>query len=116
MRRERVVKDNSGFYDTNILIAYLFKEEDKFIKIKDSLHKLFKIIPINQDICIKASYIRRDYKIPEIDSIILATSIYAKFRHFYTFDKDFEKLNNKIINQTKIHYLGKNNYIEELKP
>jgi len=136
-----MVKDNRGFYDSNILIAYLFKEEDKFniakevlekhfikalsiisiheihmysvrfnvedkfMKIKETLHKLFKIIPINQDICVKASHLRKEYKLPEVDSLILATAIHHKYKHFYSFDKDFEKINNKIIEGVRIHYL-----------
>ncbi len=136
-----MVRDDRAFYDTNILIAYLFREEnrfetarkalkkhaskaisiisiheihmysvkfnveDKFVKIKKPLHSLFKIIPINQDICVKASYVRKDHKLPEIDALILATAVHEKYRHFYTFDKDFEKLNGKRIEETIIHYL-----------
>ena len=141
IRRGSMGRGNKAFYDTNILLAYLFREEnrfedaeelikkhlskaisiisiheihmysikfnveDKFIKVKDLLHSLFKIIFLNQSICIKASYIRRDYKLPEIDSLILATAIENKYTNFYTFDKDFEKLNKKRIEETTIHYL-----------
>jgi len=134
-------KGNRALYDSNILIAYLFKEkdrfetaknilkkhlskaisiisiheihmysvkfnvEDKFTKIKNSLYNLFKVIPLNQDICIKASHIRKTHKLPAIDALILATAIQEKYTHFYTFDKDFEKLNNKRIQETTIHYL-----------
>ena len=136
-----MARDNRGLYDTNVLIAYLFREEnrfaiaeevlkkhiakalsiisiheihmysirfnveDKFIKIKESLHKLFRIEPLTQDICINASHLRKKYKLPEIDSLILATATYHKYKHFYTFDKDFEKLNNTMIKETLIHYL-----------
>ena len=134
-------KDNRAFYDSNILIAYLFREEgrfetarevlkkhlskaisiisiheihmysikfnveDKFIKIKESLHNLFKIIPLNQDICVETSHIRRRYRLPEIDALILATAIHEKYTHFYTFDKDFEELNKIRIKETMIYYL-----------
>lgn len=134
-------KGNNAFYDTNVLIAYLFKEENrfdiarnvlrkyfvrgisiisiheihlyslkfniegKFLEIKDLIHRLFKIIPITQDTCIRASHLRRDYKLPEIDSLILATAINMEYRHFYTFDKDFETLDNKKLENTVIHYL-----------
>jgi len=141
MRRESVAEDSRAFYDTNVLIAYLFKEErrfniakqvlrkhtlkavsiisiheihmysikfnveDKFINIKEPLHKLFKITPLNQNICIKASHIRRKYKLPEIDALILATAVYEKYPYFYTFDKDFEKLNDIKIEETTIYYV-----------
>lgn len=134
-------KDNRAFYDSNVLIAYLFREEgrfettkrilrehlskaisiisiheihmysikfgveDGFIKIKESLHNLFKIISLNQDICIKASHIRWKYKLPEIDALILATAVYGKYTHFYTFDEDFKELNDKRIEETTVHYL-----------
>ena len=130
-----------AFYDTNVLIAYLFREEgrfrvaegvlrkhhlkamsvisiheihvysvrygveDRFAKIKELIHKLFKIIPLNQDICLKATHIRRKYNLPEIDALILATAVHEKYPHFYTFDKDFEKLNNKKIKETTVHYM-----------
>ncbi len=135
------MKDESAFYDTNVLIAYLFREEnrfriaqkvlrrhaskaisiitvheihtysirfnveEKFIKAKELLHKLFKIVPLNQDICLKASYIRKNYRLPEIDSLILASALHGKYKHFYTFDEDFRELNDKIIEETRIHYL-----------
>lgn len=136
-----MVEGSRAFYDTNILIAYLFKEErrfniarhvlrkhslkavsiisiheihmysikfnveDKFINIKESLHKLFKITSLNQNICIKASHIRKKHKLPEIDALILATAVNEKYPYFYTFDKDFEKLNGKRIEKTTIHYI-----------
>lgn len=136
-----MVEDSRAFYDTNVLIAYLFREknrfetakrvlkkhalkalsiisiheihmysikfgvENKFMEIKEPLHSLFKIIPLSQDICIKASHIRRNYKLPEIDALILASAVHERYKHFYTFDKDFEKLDNNRIIETIIHYL-----------
>jgi len=136
-----MVEGSRAFYDTNVLIAYLFREENRFetakrvlkkhalkalsiisiheihmysikfgvenrfMEIKEPLHSLFKIIPLSQDICINASHIRRNYKLPEIDALILASAVYEKYKHFYTFDKDFEKLNNNRIMETIIHYL-----------
>ena len=135
------MKDESAFYDTNVLIAYLFREENrfriaqqvlrghaskaisiitvheihtysirfgvegKFIKTKELLHKLLRIVPLNQDICLKASHIRKDYRLPEIDSLILASALHEKYKHFYTFDEDFKELNDKIIEETRIRYL-----------
>gem|GEM_PF-3718813 len=99
------------FYDSNVLIAYLFQEEGrfntaahvlkkhstkamsvismheihmysmrfgverKFINVKKSLHKLFKVIPLTQDACLKASRLRRTYGLPEVDALILATAV-----------------------------------------
>ena len=136
-----MVEGSRAFYDTNVLIAYLFREENRFetakrvlkkhalkalsiisiheihmysikfgvenrfMEIKEPLHSLFKIIPLSQDICIKASHIRRNYKLPEIDALILASAVHEKYKHFYTFDKDFEKLDNNRIMETIIHYL-----------
>lgn len=136
-----MVKDDKAFYDTNVLLAYLFREEnrfetarrvlkrhalkaisiisiheihmysikfnveDKFIDVKELLHSLFKITPLHQDICIKASHIRRKYGIPEVDALILASAVYERYKHFYTFDKDFVELDNKIIGETRVHYL-----------
>jgi len=136
-----MVKGSKAFYDTNILIAYLFKEssrfdvakqvlkehlvkaisiisiheihmysvkygvEDRFISIKRLLSKLFKVVPITQEVCIRASHIRRKYRLPEIDALILASAVTEGYRHFFTFDKDFEALNNKVIEKTTIHYL-----------
>jgi len=141
MRREKQVVGNMTFYDSNVLIAYLFREEDrfdvarhvlkkhptraisiisiheihmysmkigvegKFINIKKSLHKLFKILPLSQDICIKASRLRRIYGLPEVDALILATAISEKYPYFYTFDGDFEELNGKKVEGTLIHFL-----------
>jgi len=137
-----MVGDERAFYDTNVLIAYLFREacrfevaekllkkhaskaisiisiheihmysikfnvESKFIKIKKLLQDLFKIIPLTQEICIKASHIRRDHNIPEVDALILASAVHSAYNHFYTFDKDFEKLDNKRIGRTIIHYMS----------
>ena len=136
-----MVKGSKAFYDTSILIAYLFKEssrfdvakqvlkehlvkaisiisiheihmysvkygvEDRFISIKRLLSKLFKVVPITQEVCIRASHIRRKYRLPEIDALILASAVTEGYRHFFTFDKDFEALNNKVIEKTTIHYL-----------
>ena len=75
-----------------------FNVENKFIKVKESLHKLFKIVPLNQNICLTASHIRRNHKLPEIDSLILATAVHEKYI-------DFEKLNNKVVGETAVHYL-----------
>ena len=104
-----------AFYDTNVLIAYLFREEgrfsaaesvlrkhylraisvisiheihmysvrygveDRFAKVKELIHKLLKIIPINQDICLKATHIRRKHDLPEVDALILATAVHEKY-------------------------------------
>jgi len=135
------VREGRGFYDTNVLIAYLFKEENrfdvakdvlrkhttralsiisiheihmysikfgvenKFLEVKTLLHKLLRIEPLNQDICFKASHLRKTYKLPEIDSLVLATAVCLKYKHFYTFDKDFKELNNNVIEETLVHYL-----------
>lgn len=129
------------FYDSNVLIAYLFQEEnrfdtarhvlkkhstkaisiisiheihmysvrfgveEKFIDIKKSLHKLFKVIPLTQDTCVKASRLRRTYGLPEVDALILATAVTGGYPHFYTFDKDFEGLNGKEVEGTLVHFL-----------
>jgi len=81
--------------------------EEKFLKVKEFIHKLFRIEPLEQDVCIRASYLRKEFSPPEVDSLILATAIHFKYNHFYTFDKDFEKLNNKVIEKTIVHYLGR---------
>ena len=81
--------------------------EEKFLKVKEFIHKLFRIEPLEQDVCIRASYLRKEFSLPEVDSLILATAIHFKYNHFYTFDKDFEKLNNKVIEKTIVHYLGR---------
>lgn len=136
------MKGNRAFYDTNVLIAYLFKERDRvevarrvlreytvkaisiismheihvysirhnvenrFIEIKSLLHKLFKVEPITQDTCMKASHIRIKYGLPEVDALILATAVNEGYKHFFTFDRDFEKLNDKTVENTIIHYLN----------
>jgi len=82
-----------------------FNVGNRFIEVKDILHKLFRIESLNQGVCIKASYFKRNYKLPEIDSLILATAVCYKYDHFYTFDKDFKELDNKMIEKTLIHYL-----------
>jgi len=130
-----------AFYDSNVLIAYLFEEEgkfevahrilkkyklraisviaiheihmyslkynteNKFLQIKDILDRIFKIMPLTQEACIRASYLRIEYNLPEVDSLILATAVKAKYRNFYTFDKDFEQLDGKEIEETTIHYI-----------
>ncbi|MCE4599764.1 MAG: PIN domain-containing protein [Desulfurococcales archaeon] len=52
-----------------------YKVEDRFIRIKELLHELFKVEPITQDVCMKASRIRIKYGLPEVDALILATAI-----------------------------------------
>ncbi|MCE4599245.1 MAG: PIN domain-containing protein [Desulfurococcales archaeon] len=136
------MRGSRAFYDTNVLIAYLFRErgraeiarrvlreyivkamsiisiheihvysirynvEDRFIEIKELLHKLFKVEPITQDVCMKASHIRIKYGLPEVDALILATAINGGYKHFFTFDRDFKKLDNDTIENTIIHYLN----------
>jgi len=82
-----------------------FNVEDKFSGIKNLLYRLFKVVPPDQDVCIRATYIRRSYKLPEVDSLILATAVQGGYTHFYTFDDDFEELDGKRIENTVIHYL-----------
>jgi len=130
-----------AFYDSNVLIAYLFLEqnrfdvarqvlkkhltkamsiisiheihaysmrlgvEERFTNIKKSLHKLFKIIPLTQSMCVKASHLRRIYGLPEVDALILATAVIEGYPHFYTFDKDFEDLDGKKVEETLVHFL-----------
>ncbi len=132
---------NTGFYDTNVLIAYLFEEknrvnvaekvimkhlvksisiisiheihlhsirygvEDRFKLVKQYIEKLFKIESLDQETCLEASRLRKEYGLPEIDSLILATAITNNYTYFYSFDKDFEKLDNKKIRNTTIYYL-----------
>ncbi|MCD6095346.1 MAG: PIN domain-containing protein [Thermoprotei archaeon] len=136
------MSDNKAFYDTNILIAFLFREEErfnvakrvleshvvramsiislheihlysirfdveaKFFKIKKSLLKLFTIVPLNQEVCIKASALRISYRLPEVDSLIFATAVCNGYSHFYTFDRDFRELNGKRIERTVVHWLS----------
>lgn len=141
MRRGDVVRGRGAFYDTNVLIAFLFREEDKFeiarealkkratraisiisiheihvyclkfgvedrfTRLKEMLYRLFKIVPLKQDACIKASYMRKVHELPEIDALILATAVCRGYGHFYTFDRDFKKLNGNRLEATVIHYL-----------
>ncbi len=129
------------FYDSNILIAYLFGEEgrfdvarqvlkkhslkaisiismheihmysirfgveERFIGVKKALHKLFKVVPLTQGICINASHLRRTYGLPEVDALILATAVTEGYPHFYTFDRDFEGLDDKKVEGTLVHFL-----------
>ena len=130
-----------AFYDSNVLIAYLFGEEKrfevawrvlekhkfratsiiaiheihmyslkyntekKFLEIREMLDRLFKIMPLTQEACIKASYLRMKYELPEVDSLILATALETKCKYFYTFDKDFEQLDKRTIEKTKVYYI-----------
>ena len=142
MRRGDVVKGRGAFYDTSVLTAFLFGEEDRFeifrevlekhvtraisiisiheihacclkfgveerfAGLKEILHKLFKIVLLDQGACIEASYMRKVHELPEIDSLMLATAVRGGYGHFYTFDRDFEKLNGNKLGATVIHYLG----------
>ena len=130
-----------AFYDSNVLIAYLFREEErfevarkilgehklrvisiitfheihiysikhstekKFLKIKEALNRIFKVMPLTQGVCIRASYLRIEYGLPEVDSLILATAVEAKCKNFYTFDRDFEQLDKEMIEETIVHYI-----------
>ena len=103
-----------AFYDSNVLIAYLFEEEGrfevarrilknhklratsiiaiheihmyslkyntekKFLQMKDILGRIFKIMPLTQEVCVRASYLRIEYGLPEVDSLILATAVEYK--------------------------------------
>lgn len=130
-----------GFYDSNILIAYLFKEEkrfekadkalkihpvravsiitvheihfysvkyhveNRFLRVKKALNRMFKILPLNQKICVKASRLRSQYGLPEIDSLILATAVSARYEEFYTLDRDFTMLNGKTVEATRVNFI-----------
>ncbi len=134
--------DKGSFYDTNVIAAYLFKEEgryerayevlrkygrraisiisiheihvlsirsgvdDKFLSIKGDLDRLFDVIGLTQGTCMRASDLRVDLRIPEVDSLILATAVENGYRDFYTFDGDFRDLDEKNVGVTRIHYLG----------
>ena len=52
-----------------------FGVEERFTGVKKALHKLFKIVPLTQGTCIKASHLRRTYGLPEVDALILATAV-----------------------------------------
>ncbi|MCD6535714.1 MAG: PIN domain-containing protein [Thaumarchaeota archaeon] len=45
----------------------------------------------------RSSVLRRLEKLPEIDSLIAATTIRYNTNYFYTFDEDFTRLNNRKI-------------------
>lgn len=135
------MRGKESFYDTNVLAAYLFREEgrykrayevmakhrrraisiisiheihvlsirlgvsDRFLRIKDDLDRLFDVIGLSQGTCIRASNLRVNFKMPEVDSLILSTAVENGYRNFYTFDADFEELNGEKVGETTIHYL-----------
>ncbi|MCE4599062.1 MAG: PIN domain-containing protein [Desulfurococcales archaeon] len=76
MLREYIVKAVSIISIHEIhMYSIRYNVEDRFIGIKELLHKLFKVEPITQDVCMKASRIRIEYGLPEVDALILATAI-----------------------------------------
>ncbi len=130
-----------ALYDSNVIAAYLFREEgryeqaswvlnkhrsraisiisiheihtlslrngveDRFLRIKEDLVRLFGVLELTQGICLRASRLRMKFSIPEVDSLILATALEEGLRNFYTFDRDFKDLNGKRVDGTLIHYI-----------
>jgi len=135
------VSVNAGFYDTNVLIAFLFAEKDRidiakkvirkhlvkafsiisihelyffsvkygveerFKQIKEYIEQIFKVEHLTQEICLEAARLRREYRLPEVDSLILATATINNYAYFYSFDEDFKELDNERIRNTTIYYL-----------
>ncbi len=79
--------------------------EERFLKIKENLIRLFDVLELTQGICLRASRLRMEFGIPEVDSLILATAVEERFRNFYTFDRDFKDLDGERIEETFIHYI-----------
>ncbi len=130
-----------NFYDTNVLAAYLFKEENRFeaakealtrkgargisvitvheihhlslkfgvekrfAEIKGTLDSLFRVIPLDQRACLRASEFRK-LGLPEVDALIFATAVTNGFNEFYTFDGDFEDLDGRRMSETVVRYLS----------
>ncbi len=79
--------------------------EERFLRIKEDLNRLFDVLELTQGICLRASRLRMEFGIPEVDSLILATAVEERFRNFYTFDRDFKDLDGERIEETFIHYI-----------
>lgn len=79
--------------------------EERFLKVKEALERIFKVLPLTQETCLRASHLRIRYRLPEVDSLILATAVEARCRNFYTFDDDFEQLDGEVIEGTRVHHI-----------
>lgn len=60
---------------------------------------------LGREAAITAAQLRLRYRLPEVDSLILATAVTEGYSVFYSFDRDFAELSGKTIGSTKIHYL-----------
>ncbi|GEM_PF-6365414 len=76
----------------------------RFIHVKRDLDSLFRVIPLDQNTCLKASELRK-MDLPEADALILATAVVRRFSEFYTFDGDFEGFDGRKIGGTLVRYL-----------
>ena len=78
---------------------------DRFNEAKRLIEKAFKVHPLSQEACLKATELRHRYRLPEVDALILATAIANGYTKFYTFDKDFQSLHSTVIEGTEVIYL-----------
>ncbi len=86
-------------------LALRFGVADRFSEAKKLIEKAFRVHQLTQEVCIKAAELRQSYRLPEVDSLILATAIVNKYSEFHTFDNDFEDIDGREIEGTKIVYL-----------
>ncbi len=66
----------------------------------------FKIHGLGEREAIRAAGIRAEHRLPEVDSLILATAVENGYQVFYTFDSDFERLNGLRVRGTRVVHLS----------
>ena len=70
------------------------------------IKSVFRIHGLGEKEALRAAGIRAEYRLPEVDSLILATAVENGYQVFYTFDSDFRKLNGLTLGGTRIVYLS----------
>ena len=135
-------QNDSCFYDTNVLAAFMLSEEgrleaarmvlrkcsvrgisilsihellvvaerrsagNRFAEAKQLVEKAFGVHGVSQEVAIRAAMLRLEHGLPEVDAIILASAVVNGYKEFYSFDADFQRLNGRVIDSTKVVYRG----------
>jgi predicted nucleic acid-binding protein len=61
----------------------------KWHSIIDDIKLSISVIPINEEVALKAGHISHKYNIPGLDSLIIASLVEAKVKEIYTTDAHF---------------------------
>ncbi len=90
-------------------LAYIVLRRRLEEKLGEALllvERVFRVHELSREAALLAARLRVEHGLPEVDALVVATAVVEGYEVFYTFDRDFEKLNDVVLDGTRVVYLG----------